>query len=251
MAELTPFVLSIAGFDPSGGAGILADVKTFEAHKIPNMAILSALTFQNDNEFDSLTWISPDDILKQLSLLRKKFAFKVVKIGLIESLEILDKIMTTLKNENSRCMIIWDPIVNASAGFQFHSIFKKDILFDIIKKCSLITPNTEELIFLTGKNNYFKAAEELSAFCPVLLKGGHNSEEPGVDYLFSLNSQLRIPPTKNQVYPKHGSGCVLSSAIASHLYKGNDLPTSCIEAKKYVEKFLSSNPSLLGTHYVQ
>lgn len=253
MAEERICVLSIAGFDPSGGAGILADIKTFEANKVCGMGAVSALTFQNDIEFDSVKWISTDEILKQVSVLQKRFQFNIIKIGLIKDLETLNDIISFLPIAN--CKIIWDPIIKASAGFEFHKSFNKEKLFPLLKNIFLITPNTDEVQFLTGINDPMEAAKELSKYCNVLLKGGHSIEEQGVDYLFMqyhTNSYRfeKIIPTENNIYPKHGSGCVLSSAIVANLAKENDLTTSCHNAKKYIEQFLASNPSLLGVHHV-
>jgi len=250
MAAEGTYVLSIAGFDPSGGAGVLADIKTFEANKVIGMGAVSALTFQNDIEFDSLKWMETAEILKQVLLLNKRFDFPVVKIGLIKDLKALENIIATFKTQFSTFKLIWDPIVKASAGFEIHKNFEKEKLVAVLKNCYLITPNTDEILFLTGIDNPMEAAKELSAYCNVLLKGGHNKEEPGVDYLFMKNKVEKIVPTEKNIYPKHGSGCILSSAIAANLARGNDLITSCREAKKYVEKVLSSNQSLLGVHYV-
>ncbi|MES2138940.1 MAG: hydroxymethylpyrimidine/phosphomethylpyrimidine kinase [Bacteroidota bacterium] len=250
MAEERTYVLSIAGFDPSGGAGILADIKTFEANKVCGMGAISALTFQNDTEFDSLTWIETEEILKQVLVLKRKFDFRVIKIGLIKDLVTLENVISNCQYPTSKVQFVWDPIIKASAGFEFHKNFEKEKLFSVLNNCFLITPNTDEIKFLTGIDNPMDAAEELSKYCNVLLKGGHNKEEPGVDYLFMKNKIEKIVPTEQNIFPKHGSGCVLSSAIAANLALGNDLITSCKNAKKYVEQFLSSSPSLLGIHHV-
>lgn len=249
MAEANNCVLSIAGFDPSGGAGILADIKTFEANRVCGMGALSALTIQNDTMFESLTWFEAEDILKQVSILSKRVTFSAIKIGLIKDLEVLKTVITGCKQLFPGCCIIWDPIVRASTGFGFHDNFEREPLFSILKQCSLVTPNTEEVQVLTGINNPTEASKELAMYCNVLLKGGHNKVEQGVDYLFMKDKIEKIFPTKKDVCPKHGSGCVLSSAIASNLAKGYDLITSCRNGKKYVEHFLSSNQTLLGTHY--
>jgi hydroxymethylpyrimidine/phosphomethylpyrimidine kinase len=250
MDEVSICVLSIAGFDPSGGAGILADIKTFEANRTRGMGVVSALTFQNDILFEGLKWMEADEILKQVGVLGKRFEFSVVKIGLIENLNVLEIIVKALKQAWPGCQIIWDPIVRASAGFQFHRHFEREQLFSVLKYCFLITPNTEEVTFLARTDNPMAAAQLLAKHCSVLLKGGHNKEEPGVDYLFRQNQIEKIFPTGKVVFPKHGSGCVLSAAIASKLAKGHDLITACREAKIYVEQFLSSNETLLGTHDV-
>lgn len=251
MAEINNCVLSIAGFDPSGGAGILTDIKTFEANQVCGMGVLSALTFQNDILFEGLKWIEADEILQQVAVLRKRFEFSVVKIGLIKNLEVLGTVISELKQSLPGCQIIWDPIVKASAGFQFHKHFEKEQLLSALENCFLITPNTEEVIFLAGIDNPVEAAQLLAKYCNVLLKGGHSKEEPGVDYLFMQNKIEKIFPTGKEVFPKHGSGCVLSAAIASNLAPGNNLITACLNAKIYVEQFLSSNKTLLGTHDAQ
>ncbi len=250
MAVEGTYVLSIAGFDPSGGAGILADIKTFEANKVFGMGAVSALTFQNDIEFESLKWIDTDEILKQVLLLKKRFDFPVIKIGLIKDLDTVEFLISNLTSQISNLKFVWDPIIKASAGFEFHLNFEREKLFSVLKNCYLITPNTEEIVFLTGVDNPMEAAKELSKYCNVLLKGGHNKEEPGVDYLFMQNRIEKINPIEKNIFPKHGSGCILSSAIAANLALGDDLITSCRNAKKYVENVLSSNATLLGVHYV-
>ena len=250
MAEINNCILSIAGFDPCGGAGILADIKTFEANKVCGMGVLSALTFQNDIRFESLKWIEEDEILQQISVLKDRFDFSVIKIGLIKNIEVLQTIISDLKQSFPGCKIIWDPVIQSSTGFQFHDHFEMKQLFSVLEDCFLITPNTEEATTLTGVDNPIEAGYHLAKYCNVLLKGGHNKKEPGVDYLFIKDKIEKILPTETAVFPKHGSGCVLSSAIASNLAAGNDLLTSCQKAKNYIERFLSGNQTLLGTHYV-
>ena len=167
MAEVRTYVLSIAGFDPSGGAGILADIKTFEANNVCGMGAVSAITFQNDTEFDSLKWIETEDILKQVLVLKKRFDFSIVKIGLIKDLDTLGYLISNLKSQGSNFKFVWDPIIKASAGFEFHENFEKEKLFSVLKNCYLITPNTDEIKFLTGIDNPKQGAKELSNYCNV------------------------------------------------------------------------------------
>lgn len=251
MVKINNCVLSIAGFDPSGGAGILADIKTFEANHVCGMGVLSALTFQNDIHLEGLKWVKTGEILKQIAVLEKRFEFSVVKIGLIGNLDVLEEVVKALKQTQPGRRIIWDPIVRASAGFQFHSHFKREQLLSALENCFLITPNTEEAVFLAGIDDPMEAAQRLAKYCNVLLKGGHNKDEPGVDFLFGPNPVEKILPAVEKVFPKHGSGCVLSAAIVANLAKGNDLSTACRNAKKYIGQFLSSNQTLLGTHDAQ
>src|ERR1035437_5718713 len=93
-----PFVLSIAGFDPSAGAGVLADVKTFEACGAYGMGVVSALTYQNDVSFEKVEWLELSQIIEQIKVLQKRFQFDFIKIGLIENLEVLNGLISYLKS---------------------------------------------------------------------------------------------------------------------------------------------------------
>lgn len=251
MSKERPCVLSIAGFDPSAGAGVLADIKTFEQHKVLGMAVASCLTFQNDAEFDGIKWIETDEIIKQINVLSRKFKFELVKIGMIKDLETLRLLISHLHTPHSQLKIIWDPILKASAGFEIHQSIDKKKVIDICKNIFLITPNTEEIKSLTGEDDEMKAAKELSKYCNVFLKGGHRKEKQGKDYLFTTDDKIfPFRPKKISEHPKHGSGCVLSSAIIANLANGNNLQRSCLKAKDYVTKYLTSNKTLLGYHKI-
>src|SRR5690606_29234163 len=112
-----PYILSVAGFDPSGGAGILADIKTFEAYKTIGLGVSTALTYQTEDSFLGLDWQSEKQIDMQLEPLLKRYPIKFAKIGLVESLKSLSQIIEVLKHYNPGMKIIWDPILKASAGF--------------------------------------------------------------------------------------------------------------------------------------
>ena len=249
MRKERPCVLSIAGFDPCGGAGILADCKTFEQHKVSGMGVVTGITFQNDSEFEGVKWTDPDEITKQIEALSRKFKFEYVKIGMIEDLDCLEKTVKRCKLQVRDCKIIWDPIIKASAGFEIHKSFEKERLIPILKNIFLLTPNTDEIKILSGENDEMKAGKELSKYCHVFLKGGHSKEKPGRDLLFTTDGKIfPFRAKKISSYPKHGSGCVLSSAITANLAGGNNLQRSCLKAKDYVTKFLMSNKTLLGYH---
>jgi hydroxymethylpyrimidine/phosphomethylpyrimidine kinase len=251
MPKERPCILSIAGFDPSGGAGVFADIKTFEQHKVLGMGVITGLTFQNDSEFDGVKWIETDEIIKQIEILTRKFKFQFMKIGMIKDLDTLDKIISFCKLQTADCRLIWDPILKASAGFEIHKAIDKKRIATICKNIYLITPNTDEIKILTGENDVTKGAKELSKYCNVFLKGGHSKEKTGKDYLFTTDGEIfPFRPKKISETGKHGSGCVLSSAIAANLALGNNLQRSCLKAKDYVTKFLMSNKTLLGYHKI-
>lgn len=246
-----PIVLSIAGFDPCGGAGLLADSKTFEQHKVYGLGICTAQTIQTENRFISVRWEREEDILQSLDTMLSYYPVKAVKTGIVEDVCVLEKVVSFIHQKNSSIKIIIDTVLTASSGFDF---WKKEtgreLLTRTLEKAYLITPNYNEVKQLAYSSDAKEAAQKLSAFCNVLLKGGHNSEETGVDYLFTKDSIEKIPAGITDVYPKHGSGCVLSAAITANLATGHNLPAACKNAKKYIEHFLSSNATLSGYHHV-
>ena len=246
-----PYVLSIAGFDPSAGAGILADVKTFESNKVYGLGVVSANTFQNDNEFNSVDWIPVEKIIEQISVLQKRFEFRFIKIGLIENLESLNSLVSYLTSHVSYPKIIWDPIIKASAGYEIHRAINQNLLEKICRQIYLITPNIPESRLLGTGKDAIENAKYLSRFCHVFLKGGHAENKIGYDTLFlKEGKQFSFRPKAKNIFPKHGSGCVLSSALTANLAKGEDLQRACLKAKQYTERILSSNKTLLGYHKI-
>lgn len=266
--KIRPTVLSIAGYDPSAGAGLLADIKTFEAVKVYGLGVATALTWQNESEFERVQWLPLGDIIRQIELLLRKSKIDFVKIGLVESASTLAKIVDFLLDQNPKATIIWDPILQASAGFDFHSTTSLSEWKENLSKLYLVTPNWNELHWLSQREDWIRAAEEFAQFCHVLLKGGHRMDRPGYDYLAVRNSKYQVQSSESRVqagqleaiktysfrpknmavWAKHGSGCVLSSAITAYLAKGYPLHKACLHAKEYVTGFLGSNEGLLGYH---
>jgi hydroxymethylpyrimidine/phosphomethylpyrimidine kinase len=242
-------VLSIAGFDPSGGAGILADIKTFEANKLLGLGVCTAITFQNDQEFDGVQWVPSDEIQRQIEVLARRFSLDWVKIGLIENLPTLKLLIQYLKELNPEVKIIWDPIFKASAGFVFHSQLDREDLTEICKDITLLTPNLDEINKMFPDMSPESGADYLSQYCNILLKGGHDAGDKARDLLFA-NGLITIYESDRMSCGKHGTGCVLSSAILTNLAKGYDIKDACREGKEYVTDFIKSDSGLLGLHYV-
>ncbi len=239
-----PYVLSIAGLDPSGGAGILADIKTMEACKVQGFGVASCLTYQNEDSFVGLNWISPERIIAQIKPLIDFYPIAVIKIGLIEGPETLRIILSFLKKELPNAPIIWDPILRASAGFDFHQD-GMDAFKELLKEIYLITPNWKEL----GKGNIdaMSQAIMLSQFCKVILKGGHSLEERANDYLIVEETIQNFSLPRLQNAAKHGTGCMFSAAIASHLALGDSLEESIRQAKAFVFERLQSQEGGLAS----
>lgn len=249
MSYAKPFVLSIAGFDPSAGAGILADIKTFEMLGTYGLGVCTSTTFQNEDEFDGVEWISFESIQRQMEVVFRKYAIAVVKIGLIESFTVLSCVVNELQRFNSRIRIIWDPVLKASAGFDFHQEIDSRVVENVLSKIFLVTPNLPEAIKLAGHgSDAVASAIALNKHCNVYLKGGHRTDDLADDILCVDSSRYVVAGKKILTGDKHGSGCVLSAAIAANLAKGISLQESCEHAKKYVNGFLKSSKGLLGYH---
>ena len=240
-----PYVLSIAGLDPSGGAGMLADIKTFEQHAVYGFGVCSALTIQSDDTFEKLNWVDTEMIIDQLRPLVAKFKIAACKIGIVSSMEALSEICIFLKSYNSEMLIVFDPVFRASAGFLFHEAIDRENLKKSLKLITLITPNYHELNEINrviGKN--FRLEDLVN----VLAKGGHSPDKKGVDILFENGKASEITAGVAEIHQKHGSGCVLSSAITARLALSCTLKEACLLSKTYTETFLNSNTSLLGYH---
>jgi len=244
-----PIVMSIAGYDPCAGAGVLADVKTMEQHKVYGLAVCTSLTFQNEDTFVGVDWITFEKIKQQIELQFQKYKIEYIKIGLIESLPVLKQVVFLLKALNPAAKIIWDPILKASAGFQFHDVSDKILLDEILTNIYLITPNIPEIQKLTSLQDSNDALGFFSEKCHVLLKGGHSeNNEVKTDILQLKNGEKFQISTPSVDGDKHGTGCVLSSAIIANLALSCSLLESCHKAKTYISSYLKSEEGLLGYH---
>ena len=242
--------LSIAGLDPSGGAGMLADIKTFEALGVQGFGASTATTFQNEHTFYGLDWLSSKQIEEQLDPLFNTYEICCAKIGLVESWKCLQNTLAYLRERNKNMLIAWDPILSSSSGYCFHANEATDTCKNIFAAIDLFTPNIEEMTQLFPQTDAHTKGKELSMDCAVLLKGGHNQAQHSNDILFEKGTMKTLAGDRLK-YDKHGTGCVLSAAIVAHLSMGNNVEESCRRAKKYVNRFLMSNPTLLGSHTLQ
>lgn len=251
MSANRPFVLTIAGHDPSGGAGILSDIKTFEQHQVYGLAISTGNTIQTENQFLDIQWTELDFVMHSIKTLFRTYDIKAVKIGIVPSLDYLKQILRTIKKHSPKTKIVWDTVLKSTTEFEFTTVKNQMELFEILRHIDLITPNYIEILKLSEtKNSAEEIAQNLSTYCPVLLKGGHNPDQKGVDYLFIDTECAKLVGAIVVISDKHGSGCVLSSAIAANLALGHDILLASLKAKTYIEKYLNSNTTLLGYHHV-
>ncbi len=249
MPRPRPYALTIAGFDPSAGAGALADSKTLEANGVYGLAACTALTVQTDVAFERVSWVALGEVQAQVRLLLARFAVGFIKIGLIESLPVLLELITWLKAQNPALRLIWDPVLRATAGYEFHARPEAGLLQAICRELALLTPNRPEALRLLPAATAEAAAQTLAAWCPVLLKGGHADGELATDVLLAGGERHELSAPRLPHGEKHGSGCVLSAAIVARLALGDDLLAACQAGKAYTTAFLGSSDTLLGYHY--
>ena len=237
MPKIRPYCLTIAGFDPSGGAGVLADCKTFEQNKTQGLAVMTANTFQTEDSFQRVDWIADEIILEQLHLLLDRYKIRFIKIGLISSGELLEKIVHALNQKCVNPTIVWDPILSATAGGEFNAKRFNEFLKSEACKNLIITPNLPEYESLELKNSSNT----------IYLKGGH-AEIIGKDFLHFEGKVFPLSPQVKTDFSKHGTGCIFSSALLANLALEYPMLKACMRAKRYVEKRITSNPSLLAYH---
>lgn len=247
--DTTKFILSIAGFDPSGGAGLTSDIKTFEAHGLYGLSVCTCITVQNDIEFKKAQWVDINLILEQIETLFERFEITVVKIGIVQNWNVLSTIVDKLHQLNPFIKIVLDPVLKASVGFDFHTNEQQNILDKVLEKLFIITPNYEEIQNLYPNLSIDETIVHISHKTNIYLKGGHRTDKKGWDELYHGKIvKVEIPPTIDKVSDKHGSGCVLSSSLAVNIALDMDIKEAAYTTKRYIEHFLKSNTSLLGYH---
>jgi hydroxymethylpyrimidine/phosphomethylpyrimidine kinase len=246
---MNPAVLSIAGFDPCGGAGVLADVKVFEYLGLRGMAVVCAQTVQNDTEFEKMM---PCEELafEQMEILSRKFDFYAIKIGLVPNFEFLLEALKRIEEYWPLAKVVWDPIFSASAGYDFHKELSSEKLLNILERIEIVTPNLNEIIPIQQVFKPKISVASLSEGVDIYLKAGHASGEILIDELWSYGEKtLELPYPKIKNGEKHGSGCVLSALIAGHLAKRLSIEIACDKSRRLMQAYLASSDDLLGSWF--
>jgi len=212
-------------------------------------AINTGNTIQTENAFYEMQWTDIHFVLKSLDKLFGNYNIEAVKIGIVPSLSYLKEIVFAIKRLSPKTKIVWDTVLKSSTEFDFLDIENQTGFIEILKEIDLITPNYDEMKKLFPEFNLLSKSPP-SGINGLLLKGGHNPNKVGVDYLYTANGVHKFLPKTDNCYEKHGSGCVLSSAITANLALGQNLETACQNAKIYTENYLLSNTTKLGFHYV-
>ena len=238
--------LTIAGSDCSGGAGIQADLKTMTMNGVYAMSAITALTAQNTTGVRAIQESTPDFLKQQLDAIFEDIYPDAVKIGMVASSELIHVIADRLRHYEAKNIVV-DPVMVATSG---SALMKNDAVQTLIEELlpisTLVTPNIPEAQVLSGlsietKENMMIAAKHIgdNYHCAVLLKGGHSINDAN-DLLYA-NGELHWFEGKRIDNPNtHGTGCTLSSAIASNLAKGYTLAESVQRAKDYISGALAA-----------
>ena len=243
-------VLIIAGSDSSGGAGIQADIKTVTSLGSYAMTAITAVTSQNTTGVQSITAIPPKEIFRQIVFTCSDIKPSSVKIGMLHSTAVINSVMKALNIIKIKKVIL-DPVMVAKGGARLiNNEAIKLLRSKLIKKTFLITPNIPEAEILTNlkiknKNHMIEAAQKLLKLGAknVLIKGGHMSSKIMQDILVN-KKQIKIFKNKKiKTKNTHGTGCTLSSAIATYLSCGKLLNKACELGIKYVNEAISSRPN--------
>mgnify|MGYP001625405369 FL=1 len=238
--------LTIAGSDSSGGAGIQADIKTMTANGVFAMSAITALTAQNTTGVAGIMEVSPEFLKEQIDCIFTDIRPDAVKIGMVSSAELITAIAEKLTEYHAGNIVV-DPVMVATSGAKLISDDAIDTLKErLLPMADVLTPNIPEAEVLSGmevrtEEDMIKAAEKISEnyHCAVLLKGGHQLNDAN-DLLYRNGSYRWFYGKRIDNPNTHGTGCTLSSAIASNLAKGFDMDTSVERAKAYISGALGA-----------
>ncbi|HLG24417.1 MAG TPA: bifunctional hydroxymethylpyrimidine kinase/phosphomethylpyrimidine kinase [Candidatus Nanoarchaeia archaeon] len=253
-----PKVLTIAGSDSGGGAGIQADLKTFSAFNVHGCCAITSVTAQNTKEVTKIQDISGEMIVAQVDAVIDDIGADSVKIGMLSSQEIIKAVAGVLKKHRLKNIVLDPVMVSASGAKLLQDNAIKTLKKDLIPLASIVTPNIPEAEVLAGfKINSLadikKAAKEIFNMGPksVLIKGGHVQIKKGkvCDYFYDGKTELIVENSKINK-EGHGTGCTLSSAIAANLALGFDKLDSVKKSIEYVHKALEKGYKVGSRNYV-
>jgi hydroxymethylpyrimidine/phosphomethylpyrimidine kinase len=243
-----PVALTIAGSDPSGGAGIQADLKTFTAFGVYGTSVITALTAQNTRGVKGVEVISPAFVRAQLSSVMTDVRINAIKTGMLANADLIVAIQRALMSAPQLPLVL-DPVMVATSG---HSLLAADAVDALrrllIPRATIVTPNIPEAARLLGVDAA-ASVEQMVAQAQalrqlgcraVLLKGGHGDGAAATDILVIGETVTRIEKPRIDTINTHGTGCTLSAAIAALLALGVPLDVACMRAKEYVWQALDS-----------
>jgi hydroxymethylpyrimidine/phosphomethylpyrimidine kinase len=242
-------VLTIAGSDSGGGAGIQADLKTFAAIGCYGMSVITALTAQNTRGVIGIHAVPPPFAVQQIEAVFTDIGADAVKIGMLYSAKLIEAVAEALKKHGAR-KIVLDPVMVAQSGDKLlQDDAVKAIKAYLMPLADVVTPNIPEASVLTGRSlknwkDMERTAEILAQHGSrsILIKGGHGAENKSTDLLLLVreNRFVRLEAERIETRNNHGTGCTLSSAIAAYLAKGNDIEAAVQKAKTFMNQAIAA-----------
>jgi hydroxymethylpyrimidine/phosphomethylpyrimidine kinase len=244
-----PVVLSIAGFDPSSGAGVSADLKTISAHSCYGIACITALTVQSTSGVRRVEAVSYDLIRQTLDELATDFEIAAVRIGMLGSAGPAEAVAEFL-HHLGLTNIVLDPVMISSSGSALLDSHGAEVLKSrLLPLTSVLTPNYPEAAELSGKSDPLEAARELQRMGAkaVIVTGGHSISNADL-LLMASGKSLSIEGERVPSTSTHGTGCAYATSLACNLALGKDLPEAARSAKQYVrEAIAAAEPLGKGT----
>ncbi len=242
-------VLTIAGSDSGGGAGIQADLKTFSAIGCYGMSVITALTAQNTRGVTGIHAVPPAFAVQQIDAVFSDMGADAVKIGMLYSADLIAAVAEALKKHGAR-KIVLDPVMVAQSG---DKLLQEDAIealkAHLMPLADVVTPNMPEASILTGQSvknwkEIEKAAQALAKHGSrsILIKGGHGAENKSTDLLFLVRADrfIRLEAERIVTRNNHGTGCTLSSAIAGYMAKGHDIEAAVQKAKAFMNRAIAA-----------
>lgn len=243
-------VLTIAGSDSSGGAGIQADLKTFSAHGVFGMSVITAVTAQNTQGVFAVQDIDQEVVAKQIEAVFEDIEVDAVKIGMVSQVQTIEIVAQELRKYGPGNIVV-DPVMLSSSGYHLlNSEAEATLIRELFPLATLVTPNIPEAEEITGSTisslgqmeEAAKAIFQMGAK-HVLLKGGHLEGE-ATDILYDGRKFIRFTAQRIETKNTHGTGCTLSSAIASNLALGFDLVEAVSRSKEYISTAIKHSLSI-------
>ncbi len=242
-------VLTIAGSDSGGGAGIQADLKTFSAIGCYGMSVITALTAQNTQGVGGIHAVPPAFAVEQIDAVLGDIGADAIKIGMLYSAELIEAVAAALKKHDAR-KIVLDPVMVAQSG---DKLLRDDaveaIKTHLMPLAEVVTPNIPEAAVLTGQTLETREDIESTARAlvahgsrSILIKGGHVDDNESADllYLARENRRVWLAAKRIHTHNNHGTGCTLSSAIAGYLARGRDIEKAVQKAKAFMNQAIAA-----------
>lgn len=236
-----PRVLTIAGSDSGGGAGIQADLKTFTALKAFGMSAITSITAQNTMDVRGIHDLPPEFVALQIDTVAQDIGVDAAKTGMLSNSGIIEAVVDSIRRNQIRNIVV-DPVMISKSGAALLQEQARDTLrTQLLPLARLVTPNLPETEVLTGKRlesdaDIEEAAARIADMGPahVLVKGGHGAGPTTVDLLYSGGRYERFAAPRIDTPNTHGTGCTFSAAIAAYLAKGLEVSEAVKSAKAYL-----------------